>query len=218
MANPNTTKQRKQRTKFYAATNCANLMPVACLAGVRGLAKSAGCSARNALSRMLLRHKGLYTVTQQGTEILVTPDYTKIQLSRGFVALPTFNAPSSEMAGEITGAVMCPKGVNPANARAIVVAIPTDLGIDDGAVILGDAFTFETSGANIGRANFLLPVPASYNGAKFHVYTYVQDFGSEEAARAYYAAQVAGANSDLNMLESQANYSNTVYMGSVNVM
>lgn len=216
VANPNTTKQRKQRTKFYAATNLANLLPPVCLAGMRPLAKSVGCSARNALSRTLLRMKDLYTTTQTGSEITVVPDYNRIQFSKGFVPLPNFMIQSAQdNPGELAGTIICPSNLNYANSRAIVVVVPEEESAMASVGVLGDSFTFEATGQDAGKANFLLAVPDAYTGLKCHVYAYVQNFDNDADATAYYNAVIAQSESDIVSLESQANYSNTVHCGRV---
>lgn len=210
VANPNTLKQRTQRTKFLAATSTANSIPDLALAGLRGYAKSVGCSARNAFSRLMLREPiGTmgWTKTVTGNEVQMAFDKTSLQFSKGTLPIPSVTATSGDPMA-VDFAITLPEGLVPANCRAIVALLSSSY---EGQVIAKEG----SFSANI--LNLSVQVPSIWSGTKAYCYVYIQDFGSAENLQAYYRAAIVAAVSDVYLAESQALSSPTVFAGEVTV-
>lgn len=210
VANPNTLKQRTQRTKFLAATSTANSIPDLALAGLRGYAKSIGCSARNAFSRLMLREPESaigWTKVVNGNEVEMSFDKTSLKFSKGTLQIPSANA-TSDNPNQVDFAISLPAGLVPANCRAIAVLLNSSY---EGQVIAKEG-AFSTSSLNLG-----VQVPNSWAGTKAYCYVYIQDFGSAENLQAYYRAAIVAAVSDVYLAESQALTSPTVFAGEVTV-
>ena len=210
VANPNTMKQRTQRTKFLAATTTANSIPDLALAGLRGYAKSVGCSARNAFSRLMLREPESaigWHKTVNGNEIEMTFDKASLKFSKGTLQIPSANATSDDPM-QVDFAINLPAGLVPANCRAIAVLLSSSY---EGQVIAKEG-AFSASSLNLS-----VQVPSIWSGTKAYCYVYIQDFGSAENLQAYYRAAIVAAVSDVYLAESQALTSPTVFAGEVTV-
>lgn len=213
VTNPNTLKQRKQRTKFAAATATAAAVPVRALAGLRPFSKAVKCSIRNAFSKELLDRKVFDFTGTQTEDLSTTATYAKAVFSRGSVQLPAFGAAQYDTPGVIEVAVRSfPEGMNTAlcNIIAVVYVEGNPVGGINPAYIV-KSFPCKVNGANITQIE--IPVEDMYNGLNAHVWLYVQSMENESDMAALYEATQWNAQSDLSILESKAQYSNTYYGG-----
>lgn len=209
VANPNTEKQRTQRTKFLAATSLANNCPELALAGLRGYAKTMGCSVRNAMSKLMLKNYSEtdgWTKSVNGDQISMAFARQSLKFSKGNLPYPEFGAPQMDNPGEVSITVTLPTGAVPAHCRAIVVLVNSEL--TEGNVLAKEVnFTTNTATAKI-------TVPMFWSGLHGYVFGYYQDFGSEENLRAYYTALSSAALSDVYLAEANAASSPTQFCGS----
>lgn len=209
VANPNTEKQRTQRTKFLAATSLANNCPELALAGLRGYAKTVGCSVRNAMSKIMLKNYNIvdgWTKTVNGDQISMAFARQSLKFSKGNLPYPEFGAPQMDTPGEVSISVTLPSGAVPAHCRAIVVLVNSELSEGN---VLAKEVTFSTASATV-----TISVPMLWGGLHAYVYGYYQDFGSEENLRAYYTALSSAALSDVYLAEANADSSPTLFLGS----
>ena len=209
VANPNTEKQRTQRTKFLAATSLANNCPELALAGLRGYAKSVGCSVRNAMSKIMLKNYNVvdgWTKTTNGDQISMAYARQSLKFSKGNLAPAEFGAPQMDTPGQVSVSITLPTGAVPAHCRAIVVMVNSEL--NEGNV-LAQEVSFST-----GSATCTIAVPMSWSGLHGYLFGYYQDFGSEENLRAYYTALSSAALSDVYLAEASAANSPTQFLGS----
>lgn len=209
VANPNTEKQRVQRTKFLAATSLANNCPELALAGLRGYAKTVGCSVRNAMSKIMLKNYNSvdgWTKTVNGDEINMAYARQALKFSKGNLMPAEFGAPQLDNPGEASVTVTLPAGAVPAHCRAIVVLVCSEL--TEGNVLAKEV-NFSTASATCTIA-----VPMFWSGMHVYAFGYYQDFGSEENLRAYYTALSSAALSDVYLAEANAGNSPTQFLGS----
>lgn len=209
VANPNTEKQRTQRTKFLAATSLANNCPELALAGLRGYAKTVGCSVRNAMSKIMLKNYGAvdgWTKTVDGDQISMAYARQSLKFSKGNLMPAEFGAPQMDTPGQVSVSVTLPAGAVPAHCRAIVVLVNSEL--TEGNVLAKEV-SFSTASATA-----TITVPMSWSGLHGYLFGYYQDFGSEENLRAYYTALSSAALSDVYLAEANAANSPTQFLGS----
>lgn len=209
VANPNTEKQRTQRTKFLAATSLANNCPELALAGLRGYAKTTGCSVRNAMSKIMLKNYGDvdgWTKTANGDEITMSYAKQALKFSKGNLPVAEFGAPQFDNPGEVSISVTLPTGAVPAHCRAIVVLVNSEL--PEGNVLAKEV-SFSAATATV-----TINVPMIWSGTNCYAFGYYQDFGTEENLRAYYTALSVSALSDVYLAEANAANSPTLFLGS----
>lgn len=216
VTNPNTIKQRTQRTKFAAATATAAGVPVRALAGLRPFSKAVKCSVRNAFSKELLNRKVFDISGAQlagGEDLSTIATYAKAVFSRGSVQLPTFGSAQYDTPGFAEIAVRAfPEGMNTALCNIIAVAYiegNVEGGVNPAYVV--KSFPCKVNGSNI--TSISIPIDDMYTGMNAHVWLYVQSMENENDMNALYEATQWNAQSDLSILESKAQYSNTYYAG-----
>ena len=220
IANPNTIPQQTQRTKFLAVSSFANSLPKEAIMGLRPYAKSTRCSLRNALTKLYLRYPGnssdvasaqLVHVNSYGGnpgEQMVA-DLTKelMFFSKGNLPLPITRAMIADNPMEVVIRDEVAPGIDRARTNLVIV-----LRNEFGAFITGIA----PLPAN-GDLSHTINVPASWNGMKVRGYAYYQTFEEPEKRTVHYTALLAAAESTCKALESEALYSDTIFMGEATI-
>lgn len=209
--NPNTIKQRKQRTVFSAAGATSSAIPVAALAGLRPTAKSKKCSIRNAFTNALLADGVFTTTTSAQGEITTQVEWPNVKFSRGSMAIPSFGTPQFDTPDTVDLSVNIPESINPRLSNIIIVvvnreAVPAEYVVEN--------IPCWDSANNRAITAISVVCPSSWNGMQVQVYGYVQTWNDQSDVDAYYQAQTWSALSDIRILESNAQYSNTKYVGS----
>lgn len=220
IANPNTIPQQTQRTKFLAVSNFANNLPKEAIMGLRPYAKSARCSMRNALTKLYLRYPGntsdtpsnqLVRVNSYGTvpgEQMVadlTPDL--MFFSKGNLPLPITRPMGVDNPLEVVVTDTVAPGIDRARTNLVIV-----LRNEFGAII-----TKVAALPAEGNLTHTISVPSSWNGVKVRGYVYYQTFEQPEQRTVHYTALLASAESTSKALESNAQYSDTNFMGEANI-
>lgn len=211
VTNPNTLKQRTQRTLFSAATATSTGTPLAAIAGLRPMAKTQKCSVRNAFTKTLLKDQA-FKFTNGGVPGESTADvtYANVSFSKGGEPFPRFGNLSFDTPGTVDIPVALPSGINTKACNVIVVLYAPD----------NSEYLVESVPCNDGHvdiSSISIEVPTYWLGLKIHVWGYLQNLGDEANSKAYYDAKMYGATVDVRTFESQASYSNTRYIGFGNV-
>lgn len=216
VTNPNTLKQRKQRTKFSAAVATASGVPVRALAGLRPYSKAVKCSIRNAFSKELLDREVfdfLPADLNSSPNLATHANYNRAVFSRGPVQLPVFGSAMFDIPETITVDVRSfPEAMDTrlCNIIAVVYIEGHEADGSESAYIV-KSYPCRVNGSDI--SNIAIPIPSLYNGMKANVWLYVQSMENEADMNSLYEATQWNATSDLNILESKAQYSNTYYAG-----
>lgn len=209
--NPNTLKQRTQRGLFSAATATSAGTPLDAIAGLRPMAKAKKCSVRNAFTKTLL-NDGVFSLNMiVPGQSSTTANYPSVKFSKGAEPIPNFRTADFETPQEINVPVTLPSRIDSKCCNIIVV------------VYCPDAAQFSVQVIPCNHNNSAITnlkiteIPANWIGMKVHVWAYLQNFLDENNINAYYDARMFGASIDVHMLESQASYSNTYYVGQGNI-
>lgn len=208
--NPNTIKQRTQRTVFAAAGATSSAIPVAALAGLRPTAKSKKCSIRNAFTNTLLADGVFTTRASQQGEITTQTEWLNVKYSRGTLAIPSFGTPQFDTPDAIDLSVTIPEGVNPRLSNIIIVVVCSEASPAEYVV---KTIPCWDSANNRAITTIQVECPSHWNGMQVQVYGYLQAWNDQSDVDAYYHAQAWSAASDIRILESNAQYSNTKHIG-----
>lgn len=205
--NPNTPAQVKVRTKFLTSTATASVFKNT-LVGLLRTAKTKKLSTTNTFQ---ILNKGAIEVTETNPgEFSSQVDYSKIKLSSGSVEPAIFRRPQSQEGNPLT--IESATDDSLANNRRfyyMAAYCPTH----ETSRISDPVVSTE------GKA--YITVPQSWNGLEVHLYAYVQEFSSTEEAVEYasYWNTNGGimAHAWLRAAGEKANYSDTQYLGSMEV-
>ena len=208
--NPNTIKQRTQRTVFAAAGATSSTIPVSALAGLRPLAKGKKCSIRNAFTNALLADNVFTPTASAQGEITTRVEWENVKFSRGSMPIPSFGTPDFETPNTIDLSVTIPEDVNPRLSNIIIVVVnregtPAEYKVEN--VPCWD------SQNNRVITSIAVICPSHWNGMQVQVYGYIQTWNDQSDVDAYYQARAWNAVGDIRILESNAQYSNTKHIG-----
>lgn len=209
--NPNTIKQRTQRTFFAAATATSSGTPLAALAGMRPFAKTKKCSVRNAFSKILLDDKVFNVNMVVPGESITTVQYPHVTFSKGAEPIPAFGVLDFDTPQQVAATVTLPQGINTKACNIIAVVFCPD----------AQEYAVQTFPCNVDRNDItsiiIDNIPSRWNGMKVHAWAYLQNLIDENNVKAYYDAKMYEATVDVQILETQAKYSNTIYLGTGNI-
>ena len=165
--NPRTTSQQNQRKRFSAVTELAAAFA---LASVKGLSKA--CEGQKVFPRALFIKKNFLAVTLDGGGS-VTVEYTKLVMSQGGCAEASFGVPAFDtpLTVEFTLAA--------GNCAVYPAAVQRDIKVTTVVYCpeIGQAVVSDSVG--ISAASVAVEVPASWNGARVHVYAFTQYIGED---------------------------------------
>lgn len=205
----NTKKQRVTRTAFLAITGLAKGLKD-CLFGLSPIAKQKRITLRNTFVKENFKNVEVYADNTSTAET----DFSEVVLSKGDHPSVTFGSPDASQ--PLTVSVTYSTQEDSPDARGddsvyLVIYHP----IDNKGVI--------SQPARRSAGSVSITVPSDWNGASVKVYGFVQGYGSEAAATEYRSvfndAQIRGgeAKSTLKFLQTQASYSNSKYLGEVEI-
>lgn len=206
----NTKKQREVRVRFLAISTLAQGMKNVLL-GLTPQAKAKRITLRNTFVKYnFAAAEG--TVSESGDT--GETDFEKVRLSMGSVGNPSFGTPSSTEPLQVDVAVSNvdsdPESSSDNTNVYIVVYNP----VENKSIM---------QRASLVAGTISVIVPNSWNGENVKVYGFVQRFVSANARMEYDSIfndptmQGGEASSTLFLLQSQADYSNSKYLGSVSI-
>lgn len=210
VSDPNTKKQREVRLRFLAISTVAQGMKNVLL-GLTPQAKAKRISLRNTFVKYnyAATEGTVYETNGDGTT-----DFTMVKLSMGPVGNPSFGTPTSTEPLQIDVAVSNvdsdPESTSD-NAVVYVVAYNPAL---NKAIMAHE---------RLGAGTISINVPNSWNGEDVKVYGFVQRFDSKQAREEYESifnnTEMAGGESrqTIYQLQSNAEYSNSRFLGEVNI-
>lgn len=210
VSDPNTKRQREVRLRFLAISTVAQGMKNVLL-GLTPQAKAKRISLRNTFVKYnyAATEGTVYDTNGDGTT-----DFTLVKLSMGPVGNPTFAAPTSTDPLQIDVAV---SGVD-ADPESTM----------DNAVVYIVAYNPTLNKSlmaheKLQSGTISIRVPNSWNGENVKVYGFVQRFDSAQAREQYESIfndpEMAGGESSqtIYQLQSNAEYSNSRYLGDVEI-
>lgn len=209
--NPNTLKQRTQRGLFSAATATSAGTPLDAIAGLRPMAKAKKCSIRNAFTKTLLSDEVFNINMIVPGKSTTTVEYPNVKFSKGAEPIPNFRTPQFDTPQQIDVPLTLPSGIDTKCCNIVAIVYCPDAQQYSVQVIPCNSNNTDITALSITE------IPANWNGMKVHVWAYLQNFLDENNIKAYYDARMYGASIDVHMLESQASYSNTYYIGTGNI-
>lgn len=206
----NTKKQREVRVRFLAASTLARGFKNV-LMGLTPQAKAKKISLRNAFVKYnYAATEG--TVGESGDDAVT--DFTMLHLSMGPVANPSFGTPSATKPLQVDVAVSGVDSDPESTMDNAYVYIVVYNEVDNKALMARERLQSTTISVN---------VPNSWNGETVKVFGFVQRFESANARMEYDSIfndptmKGGEAKSSLFLLQSQAEYSNSRYLGEVNI-
>lgn len=206
----NTKKQREVRTRFLAISTLAAGMKNVLL-GLSPQAKSKRITLRNTFVKF--NYKATEADVQSDGAIAET-DFANVVISKGTVGSPSFGSPTSTEPLQIDVVVsdaFDDETVDMNNAYIYIVAY--------NPVANKSTYTKST----LDNKTVSLTVPNSWNGEEVHVYGFVQAFDSAAARNEYDSIfndpdmQGGHAESTVFLAQANANYSESKYVGKVNI-
>lgn len=205
--NPNTPAQVKVRTKFLASTATASVFKNT-LVGLLPTAKTKKLSTTNTFQ---IINQGAIEVNETTPgNFESTVNYNKLKLSKGSAEPAIFRRPASMEGNPLTIESLVDDSLASERRFYFMAAYcPTHE-----ATRISDPVV-----STQGKAS--ITVPQSWNGLEVHLYAYVQEFDSTEEAVQYlsYWNGMTGlqAKATLRAAGEKANYSDTQYLGSMEV-
>lgn len=201
----NTKKQQGVRTRFLAITSVAKAFQKTSI-GLSMVAKAKKITPRNMFTKL---NYGATTTTESAGSITAETDFSELVIARGGNPKVTFGAP--DFTTPLTVKATFSKnsdlpGATNDDLVYIVVYNP-----EDNLTIISDPVTRNTEEVS-------LTVPASWNGARVHVWGFSQGFASEQARTDYLSywnnKKAAGAAEALTeMNASDTEFSDSQYLG-----
>lgn len=210
VSDPNTKKQREVRLRFLAISTVARGMKNVLL-GLTPQAKSKRITLRNTFIKYnyAATEGTVYDTNGDGTT-----DFTMVKLSMGPVGNPSFGTPSATQPLQIDVAVSGVDSDPESTMDNAVVYIVAYNPAENKSIM-----AFE----KLQSATISIQVPNSWNGENVKVYGFVQRFDSKKAREEYESIfnnpEMAGGESSQTIfqLQSNAEYSNSRYLGEVNI-
>lgn len=205
--NPNTPAQVKVRTKFLTSTATASVFKNT-LVGLLPMAKTKKLSTTNAFQVI---NKGAIEIEETTPGFFEsTVNFAKLKLSKGSVEPAVFRRPASKQDNPLTIESQTQDALA-SNRRFYFMAAYCPF--------LQASRISDPVVSTEGKA--YITVPQTWNGMEVHLYAYVQEFNSTEEAVQYlsYWNGLTGiqAVAQLRAAGEKANYSDTQYLGSVEV-
>lgn len=205
--NPNTAEQVKVRTKFLASTATASVFKNT-LVGLLPTAKTKKLSTPNTFQ--VINKDAIEVVETTPGNFESTVDYTKLKLSKGSVEPAVFRRPASQEGSPLTIESLADDALASNRRFYFMAAYCPSLQVSR----ISDPVV-----STEGKA--YITVPQTWNGLEVHLYAYVQEFSSTEEAVRYlsYWNGLSGiqAHAMLRAAGEKANYSETRYLGSMEV-
>lgn len=206
----NTKKQREVRVRFLAISTLAQGMKNV-LMGLAPQAKAKRISLRNTFVKYnFAAAEG--TIGESGDT--GETDFEMVRLAMGPVANPSFGTPKSEQPLQIDVAVSNADSDPESSMDNANVCIVAYNPVENKAIVVSDKLDNRTINVH---------VPNSWNGENVKVYGFVQRFATANARMEYDSIfsdptmQGGESRSTLFMLQSQAEYSNSKFLGSVSI-
>ena len=217
--NPNTVRQRTQRSRFLAATDWGNVIGKDILVGFSHLAKTRRVSVVNAVSSYLMKTPGVITTntTSQG-EILsvvwgsatepgsVNYTYGDFEFSYGNARVPGLTDIDLETPNTLKVPFTVPVELKDRMGVRVVVYNP------EAKTWLISPLTFPVNTPAEGDGQVNMVLPEVWNGTKIHVWAYGQELQNLNASE-YNVLALGAASSDLSKADGNSLFSKTTYLG-----
>ena len=217
--NPNTVRQRTQRSRFLAATDWGNVIGKDILVGFSHLAKTRRVSVVNAVASYLMKTPGVITTnsTDKG-EILsvvwgsatqpesVNHSFGDFEFSYGNARLPELTTIDLETPATLKVPFKVPVELKDRMGVRVVVYQPE---VEQWLI---SPLTFPTNAPAEGDGQVTMALPEMWVGTKIHVWAYGQELQNLSSAE-YNVLALGAASADLSKADGNSNFSKTMYLG-----